>query len=176
MALNWESAPLIFIPIFTWPANSGHYTGCVADRVWLSAAAGGGVVVYEDSLFIAAAQASSKALMTSLLGTPLVKNLETQWITADAPMQGPGSNACGVHVCGFFAGYASALLNGCLYSKIDGTQVPMVKATMEIVGFSAKEWGQIGRRHILESLRSCSINFQDPAILSVQFRLYGDHA
>jgi Ulp1 family protease len=105
MASNWESAPLIFIPIFTGPANSGHYTGCVADRVRLSAATGG-VVVYEDSLSPAAAQASSNALMTSLLGTPLEKNLETQWITADAPTQAPGSNACGVHVCGFFAGYA----------------------------------------------------------------------
>jgi hypothetical protein len=139
-------------------------------------AATGGVVVYEDSLSPAAAQASSNALMTSLLGTPLEKNLETQWITADAPTQAPGSNACGVHVCGFFAGYASALLNGCLYSKIDGTQATMVQARMEIVGVSAKEWGQIGRWHILESLRSCSINLQDPAILSVEVRLYGDRA
>jgi Ulp1 family protease len=173
MASNWESAPLIFIPIFTGPSDSGHYTGCVADRVRLSGATGG-VVVYEDSLSPAAAQSSSNALKKSLLGTPLAKNSETQWITADAPTQAPGSNACGVHVCDFFAGYASALLNACLYSKVDLSQATTVSARMQILGVSAQEWGQIGRRHILESLRSCSINLQDPAITSVEVRLYGN--
>jgi hypothetical protein len=142
--------------------------------VRLSAAATGGIIVYEDSLSPAAAQASSNALMTSLLGTPLVKKFETQWITADAPTQAPGSNACGVHVCGFFAGYASALVNGCLYSsRIDSSQqATNFSARMEIIGVSAQEWGQLGRRHILESLRSCSINLQDPAIVSVEVRMY----
>jgi hypothetical protein len=174
MASNWETAPLIFIPIFTGPSDCGHYTACVADRVTLAAVTGG-VVVYEDSLSPAAAKESSNTLMTSLLGTPLVKYRETQWITADVPIQGPGSNACGVHVCGFFAGYASALLNGCLHSKLEPSQATTVLARMEIVGLSAKEWGQIGRRHILESLRSCCINLQDPAIISVQVHLYSNH-
>jgi hypothetical protein len=48
----------------------------------------------------------------------------------------------------------------------------MVFCRMEIVGLSAKEWGQLGRRHILESLRSRSIDIQDPAIVSVKVRLY----
>jgi 3'-5' exonuclease len=170
MASNWESAPLIFLPVFTGPTHSGHWTACVVDRVRLFAS--GGVVIYQDSLSPTAAQASSKSLMTSLSGTPLLKNEATHWITVDAPTQAPGSNACGVHVCGFFAAYASALLNGCLYSEIDSSQATMVFCRMEIVGLSAKEWGQLGRRHILESLRSRSIDIQDPAIVSVKVRLY----
>jgi hypothetical protein len=114
--------------------------------------------------------------MTSLFGTPLVMNRETQWITADVQIQAPGSNACGVHVCGFFVGYASALLNGCLHSKVKSSQAATVLARMQIVWVSAQEWGQIGRRHILESLRSCSINLQNPLILFIQVSLNGDHA
>jgi Ulp1 family protease len=158
MDTNWETAPIILVPIFTGSLHYGHWSGLIVDRrIQIGST---GIRVYHDSL----PPTRARALRTTLSNTPLI-DTTSPWVTATTPEQHYASNACGAWMCCSFAVYLKATLEQTIIAR--GTSVENAHVTMEMKlenGLSSREWGRFGRQHIHDSFLNGTINLDDRAI------------
>jgi Ulp1 family protease len=153
---DWTTSPLILIPIFTGPCKSGHSSGLIVNHT--RGATNAGIQVYQDSLSMMTASSTSNMLKTQLTGTPLLNNGGVSWVTADTPVQATGSNDCAAHMCVNFALYLKAVLDGCISLGHNTVLTGNVTATSTLEQISSHKWGQLARRHMLESFRNGRID------------------
>jgi hypothetical protein len=167
METNWLTSPIILVPIFTGSIYSGHWSGFTIDR---SIPIGPtGIRVYKDSL---SSTFASNALKASLSSTPLVPDTSI-WVTADTPVQAPGSNDCAVWMCCGFTAYLNATVKQTLLAPGTATDNEgQVAMAMQLNGLSSKEWGVSGRQHIHDSFQNGAINLDDPAIAALAVSIH----
>jgi hypothetical protein len=162
--INWETTPIIAIPIFLGPNSHGHWSNLLVDRL-ASESLPGGLRFYAYSL--ESARFSSEEVRQALEETPLstASNAAT-WAVASSPIQSHGGNDCGAWQCIKFAAYMKAALNDCLYEEsIDGSS----SVTFELRdNMSVREWAVLARRHLLKSLCSGSIDLDDCIVTSIR--------
>ena len=175
MESDWTSAPLTLIPIFTGPRNAGHWSGTIMDRT--RGERGSGIRVHQDSLTPSAALSMSNMLKSQFAGAPILQNEKVAWVTAGAPVQARLSNDCAVHMCINFASYLKAVLDGCIMSgsgatSITGSGATSITAMSRLNQISPLEWGQQGRRHMLESFRAGRVDLNHPVITSLNVTLH----
>jgi hypothetical protein len=131
METNWQTAPIILVPIFTGSVFAGHWSGFTVDRMIQIGPTG--IRVYKDSL---PPQLASNDLKRRLSPTPLVEDTNT-WVTADTPLQEAGSNNCAVWICCGFTAYLKAAYEKPRLTGVAG----QVAVKMELNGLSTREWG-----------------------------------
>jgi hypothetical protein len=161
---SWETSPLIFLPIFLGPHDSGHWTSLIADRTVLLPS----LLAFSDSLPAGTAALNSNQVARALENTPLFKEGHL-WINTDMVEQASGSNDCAVFMLLTFATYLLAVRD----APGRSIKLPQSFTRIQISNcrLTAGEFGRIGRRHIYDSICAGKIELDDEAIrdLKIQF-------
>jgi Ulp1 family protease len=161
---SWGTSRLIFLPIFLGTHDCGHWTSLIADRTVLLP----GLLAFSDSLPAGTAARNSNQVSLVLQNTPLLTEGHT-WVNTNMIDQAAGSNDCAVFMLLTFAAYLLAMRD----APGGNIKVPKPFSRIQISNrrLSAGEFGQIGRRHIYDSICAGKINLDDEAIrdLKIEF-------
>jgi len=165
---NWDTAPIILVPIFSGHSESGHWSNLFRLGTNLKC------TIYDDSLGEPVAGENAEKVHQEINRTPLLHD-GTHWSIARSPSQSVGGNACGVHTVLKFAALLKALAGANLF--VIDQNAPRYTATCQMVGdMSVAEFEESGRIHMLESLCRGSINLDHPAVASLELRIRGPAA
>ena len=125
----------------------------------------GGLRVYSDSLDEAS---SAEQVRTQFDNTPLQTAQDSPaWVLTDSPRQARGSNDCGIWTCIKQTVYLLALRNGVIPRDIEGR----IGLSFCLKDIDETDFGERGRRHILDSLCRRRIQLQDLVVTSLQVTL-----
>ena len=154
---TWETARTILVPIFSGSNTGGHWSNFLVDRSFQGEATSTReLLVCADSL---QPDNMSQSLRKELVGTPLCpERPNVEWVVS--PRTGQGPNDCAVHSCVKAAAYLKALEKRslCAYRK----DIVKPKVSFSFSGkLTLEEWGQLGRRHLLNSLCCGKIDMDD---------------
>ena len=75
-------------------------------------------------------------------------------------------------MCVNFASYLKAVLDGCILSGSGTIPMTSITATSRLNQISPLEWGQEGRKHMLESFRAGQVDLNHPVITSLNVMLH----
>jgi hypothetical protein len=142
---GWESARLIFIPGFLGPSTAGHWLPIIIDR---QVEPGITIVIIGDSL----GPSNFEEVQGWFRNTPF-QGATFQYL--DIPRQAAGSNDC----AGFMLLVFSAWLR-----PSNGKSMHM-----RLESCCAKEFGQNGRKHILESIENGRVVLNGDPVVSLTF-------
>jgi hypothetical protein len=141
---GWETARLIFIPGFLGPRTAGHWVPIIVDRQF---EAGKTIIFIGDSL----GRANFEDIRKRFDETPF-EGADFRYL--DIPRQAAGSNDCAVFMLLVFAAW---LRNDCK------------GITMRLEKCNSKKFGEIGRKHILQSVSEGEIDINGEAVASLTF-------
>ena len=146
--IDWSADKLIFIPIFWGAAAAGHWGLLVVDR-WVHS---GGVVTHFDSLpgFNSGACGTLKKLMA---GSPLAMGAGADWQLGSAPRQSCGGNDCGAWMLMIAAAHSAAVWVRVFMTGTDNDDCE-VAPVVSLVDTDEATFGQLGRAHVVESIRA----------------------
>jgi hypothetical protein len=168
MESNWDTAPIILVPIFTGHNKSGHWSNLL--RLGTSIKC----TIYDDSLEEQTARENAEKVRKEIDSTPLLHD-RIHWSVARSPVQIGDGNACGVYTALKCAALLKAFADGRLFIIDKNAQTYI--ATCQMVGdVSVAKFEESGRLHILESLCQGSINLDHPAIATLELRIRGPTA
>jgi hypothetical protein len=127
-AIDWETDELIVLQIFRGPVKVGHWASLIIDRTRPNQS----LAVFADSL-PTYSRNSFRDLQAILQHTPLSNNVT--WIFAKTPVQGRGTNDCGVWAYTFPTLYVHAIEKRGLLSTVDKDQNLQLAPTIQHVAF-----------------------------------------
>ena len=160
-AINWETDKLIVLQIFRGPAQAGHWASLIIDRTRPNQS----LAVFADSL-PTYSPSSFHDFKQMLEHTPLSNNVT--WIVAKIPVQGRGTNDCGVWAYSFPTLYACALEKQGLLSTVDKDRNRQLAPTIQDVELQLPstmntfEFGAAARKHMKRSLRLGLLDTESP--------------
>jgi Ulp1 family protease len=172
--INWETDPLIFIPI----AFGAHFSLLVLDRIRFDS----DVFVHFDSLPMYHHDVLER-IKDLLKNSPFLGN-GTRWIKAKMPTQAAASNDCGIFMSLCATIYLRDLKEKCL---IPATATTTPTADLMIANrllamrggsiagaeltcgkLTEKQVGEQGRQHMLRSFRDLTVNSLDEPLTSLR--------
>ena len=146
---GWDASRLIFIPGFLGPRTAGHWLPIIIDRQFEE---GETFVIIGDSL----GPANFGEVRERFRNTPF-EGAEFRYL--GIPSQADGSNDCAVFMMLVFAAWLKAAKD---------RQSMVLELRLEKCG--GKEFGERGRKHILESICNGRIDLNDEVITSLTFK------
>jgi hypothetical protein len=162
-AIDWETDKLIVLQIFRGPVEAGHWASLIIDRTRPNQS----LAVFADSL-PTYSRNSFRDLQEILQHTPLSNNVT--WIFAKTPVQGCGTNDCGVCAYTFPTLYVRALEKQGLLSTVDKDRnrqlAPKIQAVELLLPSTMNmfTFGAAARKHMKSSLRHGVLDSKSPIL------------
>lgn len=144
--IRWEHDKLVYVQVFQGPRTGGHWTGLMLDR---TRGPGKDIAVYFDSL-----GGKGKNIEALFRSAGIIRRT-TPWLNARVPQQ--YGVDCGVYMCLIASAYLEAIEEAPPSAKVlMGVDFCFTSGIS-----SSKEWGKLGRQHILRTIENAAVDYEE---------------